>query len=155
MTQPRLVIGVTGPIACGKSSVMAALADHGAVRIDADLVYRDLVGPGLPLTKSLAERFGPGILTDNGELNRKALGAIVFNDPANEVSGTFSGSGTLAVGGAWFDTASTHSFGGERFYTIGEADLVVQDGLPTPGVAGLGFDHVLTHELGHTLGLLH
>ncbi len=82
MTQPRLVIGVTGPIACGKSSVMAALADHGAVRIDADLVYRDLVGPGLPLTKSLAERFGAGILTGNGELNRKALGAIVFNDPA-------------------------------------------------------------------------
>ena len=93
---------------------------------------------------------GPNAFKDPDGIN-----SIVFNDPANEVSGTFGGSGTLAIGGAWFDTATTHSFGGERFYTIGEADLVVQDGLPTPGVAGLGFDHVLTHELGHTLGLRH
>jgi dephospho-CoA kinase len=82
VTQPRLIIGVTGPIACGKSSVMAALADHGAVTIDADLVYRDLIKPGLPLTRALAERFGHGILTADGEINRRALGAIVFGDPA-------------------------------------------------------------------------
>lgn len=82
MKPSRRIIGVTGPIACGKSSVMAALADEGAVTIDADLVYRELIGPGMPLTAALAERFGAGILTDEGEINRKALGAIVFSDPA-------------------------------------------------------------------------
>jgi dephospho-CoA kinase len=82
VTQRRRIIGVTGPIACGKSSVMAALAEHGAVTIDADLVYRDLIKPGMPLTGALAERFGAGILTEDGEINRPALGAIVFSDPA-------------------------------------------------------------------------
>jgi len=75
------VIGVTGPIASGKSAVTRRLAEHGAVVLDADLVYRDLVKPGLPLTARIAERFGPGVLTDAGELDRKALGAIVFADP--------------------------------------------------------------------------
>ncbi|MCC6704984.1 MAG: dephospho-CoA kinase [Thermomicrobiales bacterium] len=80
MSRP-FVIGVTGPIASGKSAVTRRLADHGAVVLDADLVYRDLVKPGLPLTARIAERFGPGVLTDAGELDRKALGAIVFADP--------------------------------------------------------------------------
>lgn len=75
------VIGVTGPIACGKSTVMKLLAEHGAVTIDADLVYRDLVKPGLPLTRALAARFGNEILTADGELDRRALGRIVFSDP--------------------------------------------------------------------------
>jgi dephospho-CoA kinase len=82
VTLRRRIIGVTGPIACGKSSVMAALAEHGAVTIDADLVYRDLIKPGMPLTGALAERFGADILTEDGEINRRALGAIVFSDPA-------------------------------------------------------------------------
>jgi dephospho-CoA kinase len=82
VTLRRRIIGVTGPIACGKSSVMAALAEHGAVTIDADLVYRDLIKPGMPLTGALAERFGAGILTEDGEINRRSLGAIVFSDPA-------------------------------------------------------------------------
>ncbi|HEX7152011.1 MAG TPA: M57 family metalloprotease [Thermoanaerobaculia bacterium] len=82
--------------------------------------------------------------------------SIQFNDPSNEIPGAFNPAlgGTLAVGGAWFGN-STHTFAGERFYTILEADLVIQNGLPLPGVAGLGFDHVVTHELGHTLGLRH
>jgi dephospho-CoA kinase len=78
----RLVIGVTGPIASGKSSVSARLAEHGAVIIDADLVYRSLIGPGMELTRRLADRFGNGILADDGAINRKALGAIVFSDAA-------------------------------------------------------------------------
>ncbi len=79
MTQP-FVIGVTGPIASGKSAVTKRLAEHGAVVLDADLVYRDLVQPGMALTSQLAERFGAGILADDGGLNRRALGAIVFSD---------------------------------------------------------------------------
>ena len=79
MTRP-FVIGVTGPIASGKSAVTRRLAEHGAVVLDADLVYRDLVQPRMELTSQLAERFGAGILADDGGLNRRALGAIVFSD---------------------------------------------------------------------------
>lgn len=85
---------------------------------------------------------------------------VLFNDPSNEIAGSFTGKSgdVLAVGGGWFDDASpadTHTFGGERFYTIYEADVVVQDGIFGAGLAANGFDHVLTHELGHTLGLRH
>lgn len=78
---PRIVLGVTGNIATGKSTVVAMLRDLGAHHIDADLVYRDLVGPDQPLLRSLAEHFGEGIIADDGSLDRQALGAIVFSNP--------------------------------------------------------------------------
>lgn len=77
-----LLLGVTGNIACGKSAVMAMLAGLGAEAIDADLVYRDLVRPGMPLLADIGRAFGPGVLRPDGELDRTALGAIVFSDPA-------------------------------------------------------------------------
>jgi len=78
----RIVLGVTGNIATGKSTVVKMLRDLGAHHIDADLVYRDLVGAGQPLLKTLAEHFGQGIVAKDGSLDRKALGTIVFSDPA-------------------------------------------------------------------------
>lgn len=84
------------------------------------------------------------------------VNSIQFNDPADEIPGSFTGTNgdTLAVGGAWTN-GTTHTAFGETFLTIVEADLVVQDGIFGPGLTGPGFDHVLTHELGHTIGLRH
>jgi len=76
------VIGVTGSIACGKSSVMRTLAALGAATIDADAVYHELIRPGEPLIAALAARFGSGIIAADGAIDRRALGAIVFSDPA-------------------------------------------------------------------------
>jgi dephospho-CoA kinase len=78
---PRIVLGVTGNIATGKSTVVNVLRELGAHHIDADLVYRDLVAPGQPLLQDLADHFGESIIDENGSLDRRALGAIVFSDP--------------------------------------------------------------------------
>ncbi|MFN8660763.1 MAG: dephospho-CoA kinase [Thermomicrobiales bacterium] len=84
MTLPErdrpLVIGLTGPIAAGKSQVAAFLAELGAEVIDADAVYRELITPPSPLLDRIAERFGPEILDASGALDRAALGNVVFNN---------------------------------------------------------------------------
>lgn len=77
--QPH-VIGLTGPIASGKSSVAQVLQELGALVIDADDVYAALMRPGMPLLDDVASRFGPGVLRANGDLDRVALAEIVFND---------------------------------------------------------------------------
>ncbi|MDQ4044909.1 MAG: dephospho-CoA kinase [Chloroflexota bacterium] len=78
----KFVLGVTGNIASGKSTVVRRLEEHGAIGIDADLVYRELVGPGQPLLRTLADCFGEEIIAPDGSLDRPALGRIVFSDPA-------------------------------------------------------------------------
>ena len=75
------LIGLTGGIASGKSSVAARLAERGAVVVDADKVAREVVEPGTPALAAIADHFGPGVLTADGSLDRAALGAIVFSDP--------------------------------------------------------------------------
>lgn len=76
----RFILGVTGNIATGKSTVVEMLVDKGAHHIDSDVVYHVLVAPGMPLLTELVEHFGSGILASDGSLDRKALGAIVFSD---------------------------------------------------------------------------
>ncbi len=75
------VIGVTGGIATGKTTVLAMLGQRGAALIDADAVYHDLIAPRLPLWQELRTQFGPSIIAADETIDRKALGAIVFNDP--------------------------------------------------------------------------
>lgn len=74
-------VGLTGGIASGKSTVAAVLRDLGAVVIDADQLAREVVEPGTPGLARVVEAFGPGVLADDGSLDRPALGAIVFADP--------------------------------------------------------------------------
>jgi dephospho-CoA kinase len=77
-----LRIGLTGGIGSGKSTVAALLADRGAVVVDADRIAREVVAPGTPGLAAVAEAFGPGVLTADGALDRPALAAVVFADPA-------------------------------------------------------------------------
>jgi dephospho-CoA kinase len=75
-----ILVGLTGGIGSGKSTVSSMLAGRGAVIIDADAITRELQAPGQPLLAELAARFGPGILSADGSLDRAALASIVFSD---------------------------------------------------------------------------
>ena len=73
-----LLVGLTGGIGAGKSSVAALLADRGAVILDADQVARDVVEPDQPAFAALVERFGPEIVGPDGRLDRPKLAEIAF-----------------------------------------------------------------------------
>jgi len=75
------IIGVTGPIASGKSTVTAFLKEKGAFVIDADIIAREVVEPGKPAWAEIVERFGESILGSERSINRRELGRIVFADP--------------------------------------------------------------------------
>lgn len=78
---PRpLLLGLTGNIACGKSTVLRMLGERGAATIDADEVYHDLIVPDAPLWHVLRERFGPLIVAPDRSIDRRALAEIVFGE---------------------------------------------------------------------------
>jgi len=74
------LIGLTGGIAAGKSTVAKRWAEHGALEIDADQVARDVVEPGTVGLGRVVEAFGSGVLTADGELDRKQLAMQIFSD---------------------------------------------------------------------------
>jgi dephospho-CoA kinase len=76
------VVGLTGGIGSGKSTVAAMLAARGALVIDADRVGHESYRPGSEGFRRVVEAFGPGVVAGDGTIDRKALGAIVFADPA-------------------------------------------------------------------------
>ncbi len=73
-------VGLTGGVGSGKSTVSAMLAELGAVVIDADLLAREVVARGTDGLAEVEAAFGPDVLTPDGELDRAAMGAIVFAD---------------------------------------------------------------------------
>ena len=77
-----LRVGLTGGIASGKSAVADALAAHGAILIDSDVLAREVVEPGTPGLAAIVERFGAGVLAADGTLDRAELGQIIFGDDA-------------------------------------------------------------------------
>ena len=77
-----ILVGLTGGIGAGKSTVSAMLAERGAVIVDADQIARDIQSPGSPVLDAMAERFGEHIIREDGSLDRGAVAAIVFHDEA-------------------------------------------------------------------------
>lgn len=76
------VLGLTGGMASGKSLVARILRELGAEVIDADAVAREVVEPGTPALREIAQAFGAGILRPDGTLDRPALARLIFTDPA-------------------------------------------------------------------------
>ena len=81
MTRRFLLVGLTGGLATGKSTVSDILRGLGCVVLDADVLAREVVEPGQPALATIAQEFGPEVLRPDGTLDRKRLGAIVFADP--------------------------------------------------------------------------
>lgn len=75
-----LLVGLTGGIGSGKSTVATLLAEKGAVIIDADAITKELQQPGTEVFEAIVARFGPDVVTSDGSLDRPALAAVVFND---------------------------------------------------------------------------
>lgn len=75
-----IVVGLTGGIGSGKSSVSTRLAALGAVVIDADAITREVQAPGQPVLAAMVERFGDGILQPDGQLDRQAVADLVFGE---------------------------------------------------------------------------
>ena len=80
MSRRFLLVGLTGGIATGKSTVAGVFRRLGAVVVDADRLAREVVAPGEPALAEIAREFGPKVLQPDGTLDRKRLGAIVFGD---------------------------------------------------------------------------
>jgi dephospho-CoA kinase len=81
MNVVRIMVGLTGGIGSGKSTVSARLKELGAVIIDSDVLAREVVGKGTDGLAEVVAAFGPGVRTDDGSLDRPALGRIVFDNP--------------------------------------------------------------------------
>ena len=76
-----LLVGLTGGIATGKSTVSEILRGLGAVVLDADVLAREVVEPGQPALDAIVREFGPDVLTPEGRLDRKRVAAVVFSAP--------------------------------------------------------------------------
>jgi len=81
VTRRFLLVGLTGGLATGKSTVSDVLRGLGCVVLDADVLAREVVEPGQPALATIAREFGADVLRPDGTLDRKRLGAIVFADP--------------------------------------------------------------------------
>ncbi len=84
MSKNPLIIGLTGGIGSGKSTVAEQFAALGIVAVDADQASRALVEPGMPALASIEKHFGPELITADGQLNRPALREIIFANPSEK-----------------------------------------------------------------------
>jgi dephospho-CoA kinase len=133
-------VGLTGGVASGKSTVSAMLAELGAVVIDADQLAREVVAKGTPGLEQVVAAFGPELLTADGDLDRAAMGAIVFHDDEKR---------KLLEG-------IVHPLVFERYAELeatASADDVVVHDIPLLAESGRaeGFDAVIVVDAPHTV----
>lgn len=119
-----VVVGLTGGIGSGKSTVSALLAQRGAVIIDADVIAREVVAPGGPAYQGVVDRFGARILRPDGTIDRPALAEIVFNDPA--ALADLNGLTWPAVGAEIAERMGAHA--GTEAIVVLDAPLLVESG---------------------------
>ncbi|MFC7492469.1 MULTISPECIES: dephospho-CoA kinase [unclassified Knoellia] len=130
-----LRVGLTGGIGSGKSTVARALADLGAVVVDADAVAREVVEPGMPALTAIRDRFGDAVFGSDGTLDRPALGRVVFGD-----AGALTDLEAITHPAIWERTA-------ELMGAVPPEAVVVHD-MPLIVEKGLGADHHLVVVVG-------
>ncbi|KAI0797445.1 CoaE-domain-containing protein [Abortiporus biennis] len=121
-----LVVGLTGGIATGKSTVSNLFKSHNIPIIDADLIAREVVLPGTPTLGKIVKYFGEDILLEDGTLNRPKLGSIIFNDA--EKRRVLNGIVHPAVKKAMFWSMLRCWWRGERV-CIMDVPLLIESGL--------------------------
>lgn len=127
------VIGLTGGIASGKSTVAARWRTRGARVIDADALAREVVAPGEPALDAIVRAFGPEFVSPDGSLDRKRLGARVFAEPAAVARlNAITHPAILARVGAALATAQREG----RPWVVYEAALIIENEL-APGLSTL------------------
>jgi dephospho-CoA kinase len=119
------VYGLTGNIGSGKSTVAAMLREAGIPVLDADRMAREVTAPGGKAYDAVVRAFGKGILRDDGAIDRKRLGEIVFSDPASR--GRLEGITHPAIYEAMKDAVAAMERGGRRAVVV-EAALIHESG---------------------------
>ncbi len=127
------LIGLTGGIGSGKSSVSSLLAGHGAVVVDADAITRRLQQPGEPVFEAIVARFGNGVVAVDGTLDRPALASIVFGD--DEALAELNRLVHPAVGVAIAEAIAARA--GTDDVVVLDVPLLVESKNPRTDVAGL------------------
>ncbi len=126
MSKAPVIVGLTGGIASGKSTVSRMLRDLDVHVIDADVVAREVVAPGSPGLAEIREAFGPDVFDADGALDRAALGARVFSDP--EARATLNAITHPRIGQLMWSKAEA---AGEQGHTwvVYDAALIVENGI--------------------------
>ena len=117
------MVGLTGGIACGKTTVAKMFGDLGIPVIDADQLARDVVEPGTPGLEQIVREFGDGVLDGSGHLDRKKVGDLVFNDESARK--TLNAITHPLIGAAGAERMMTHQ-DGPAPYLLYEAALLVE-----------------------------
>lgn len=126
MSHTPVIVGLTGGIASGKSTVSNMLRELGVHIIDADVVAREVVAPGAPALDDIREAFGDGVIAADGSLDRAALGDLVFSNP--EARATLNGITHPRIGQAMWAKAEAAGESGHT-WVVYDAALIVENGL--------------------------